>query len=96
MKIGLYLSSWAFFDKVPLNDILKIVVRNLSWNFANSYLRDMSQQVIICFNWAQSLLPKKDVGGQEFRPLMLKKTGNLQSPTYIYMIKVINTLEICS
>ena len=82
MKIGLYLSSWAFFDKVLLNDILKIVVQNLSWNCTNSYLRDMSQQVIICFNWAQSLLPKKDVGGgggggvrvgrggQEFRPLI--------------------------
>ena len=37
-------SSWAFFDKVPLNDILKAVVWNRSSAFARFYLRDMSQQ----------------------------------------------------
>ena len=31
--------------------------------------------------------------GQEFRPLMLEKTNNLQSPSLTY--KVLNTLEIC-
>ena len=38
-------SSWAFFDTVPLNDILKAAVWNQSSTFAKFYLRDMSQQV---------------------------------------------------
>ena len=37
-------SSWAFFDKVPLNDILQAAVWNSSSTFAKFYLRDMSQQ----------------------------------------------------
>ena len=37
-------SSWAFFDKVPLNDILQAAVWNQSSTFARFYLRDMSQQ----------------------------------------------------
>ena len=37
-------SSWAFFDKVPLNDILQAAVWNRSSTFARFYLRDMSQQ----------------------------------------------------
>ena len=35
-------SSWAFFDKVPLNDILQAAVWNSSSTFAKFYLRDMS------------------------------------------------------
>ena len=37
-------SSWAFFDKVPLDEILKAAVWNHSSTFAKFYLRDMSQQ----------------------------------------------------
>ena len=37
-------SSWAFFDKVPLNEILKAAVWNQSSTFAKFYLRDMPQQ----------------------------------------------------
>ena len=37
-------SSWAFFDKVPLNEILKAAVWNQSSTFAKFYLRDMSHQ----------------------------------------------------
>ena len=35
-------SSWAFFDKVLLNEILKAAVWNQSSTFAKFYLRDMS------------------------------------------------------
>ena len=35
-------SSWAFFDKVPLNDILQAAVWNSSSTFAKFYLRDVS------------------------------------------------------
>ena len=34
-------SSWAFFDKIPLNDILKTAVWNQSSTFAKFYLRDI-------------------------------------------------------
>ena len=44
MKLGLS-SSWTFFDKVPLNEILKAAVWNQSSTFAKFYLRDMSQQL---------------------------------------------------
>ena len=37
-------SSWTFFDKVSLNDILQAAVWNRSSTFARFYLRDMSQQ----------------------------------------------------
>ena len=37
-------SSWVFFDKIPLNEILKAAVWNQSSTFAKFYLRDMSQQ----------------------------------------------------
>ena len=36
-------SSWAFFDKVPLNEILKAAVWNQSSAFAKFCLRDMFQ-----------------------------------------------------
>ena len=35
-------SSWAFFDKVPLSEILKAAVWSHSSTFAKFYLRDMS------------------------------------------------------
>ena len=44
MKLGALSFSWAFFDKVPLNEILKAAVWNQSSIFAKFYLRDMSQQ----------------------------------------------------
>ena len=37
-------SSWAFFDKVPLDEILKVAVRNHSSMFAKFYLRDTSSK----------------------------------------------------
>ena len=37
-------SSWAFFDKVPLNEILKAAVWNHSSTLAKFFLRDLSQQ----------------------------------------------------
>ena len=48
-------TSWAFFDKVPLNEILKAAVWNQSATFAKFYLRDMSQQLQNLHN----LWPKK-------------------------------------
>ena len=36
---------WAFFDKIPLNEILKAAVWNQSSTFAKFYLQDMSQQL---------------------------------------------------
>ena len=74
-----------------LNDIIKTVVWNLSSNCAKSYLRDMSQQVINLLHLGPIVVAQKRGGGQEFRPLMLKKTGSLQSN--IHMIRVINTLR---
>ena len=35
-------SSWAFFDKVPLSEILKAAVWNQSSAFAKFYLREVS------------------------------------------------------
>ena len=37
-------SSWAFFDKVRLSEILEAAVWNQSSTFTKFYLRDMSQQ----------------------------------------------------
>ena len=37
-------SSWAFFDKVPLNEILQAAVWSRSSTFGKFYLRDMSHQ----------------------------------------------------
>ena len=37
-------SSWAFFDKVPLKEILKAAVWNQFSAFAKFHLRDISQQ----------------------------------------------------
>ena len=40
-------SSWAFFDKVLLNEILEAAVCSQSSTFAKFYVRDMSQIFIL-------------------------------------------------
>ena len=44
--------SWAFFDKVPLNEILKAAIWNQSSAFAKFYLRGTSQQAAYLHTWA--------------------------------------------
>ena len=56
-------SSWAFFDKVPLNDILKAAVWNQSSTVAKFYLRDMSQQVENLHSFGPVVDAQKVVGG---------------------------------
>ena len=55
-------SSWAFFDKVPLNEILKAAVCNQSSTFAKFYLRDMSQQATNLQNFGLIVVAQKLVG----------------------------------
>ena len=57
-------SSWAFFDKVPLNEILKAAVWNQSSTFAKFYLRDMSQQVQNLHNLGPIVVAQIVVGDQ--------------------------------
>ena len=57
-------SSWAFFDNVPLNEILKAVVWNQSSTFAKFYLRDMSQQLHNLQDLGPIVAAQKVVGGQ--------------------------------
>ena len=57
-------SSWAFFDKVLLNEILKAVVWNQSSTFAKFYLRDMSQQLQNLQDLGPIVVAQKVVGGQ--------------------------------
>ena len=57
-------SSWAFFDKVPLNEILKAAVWNQSSTFAKFYLRDMSQQLHNLQDLGLIVAAQKVVGGQ--------------------------------
>ena len=56
-------SSWAFFDKVPLNDILQAAVWNSSSTFAKFYLRDMSQQAQNLQSLGPIVVSQKVVGG---------------------------------
>ena len=58
-------SSWAFFDKVPLNDILQAAVWNSSSTFAKFYLRDMSQQAQNLQSLGPVIVAQKVVGGQQ-------------------------------
>ena len=58
-------SSWAFFDKVPLNDILQAAVWNSSSTFAKFYLRDMSQQAQNLQSLGPIVVTQKVVGGQQ-------------------------------
>ena len=55
--------SWAFFDKVLLNEILKAVVWNQSSTFAKFYLWDMSQQ-LENLHLGPIVVAQKVVGGQ--------------------------------
>ena len=57
-------SSWAFFDKVPLNEILKAAVWNQSSTFAKFYLKDMSQQLQNLHSFGPIVVAQKVVGGQ--------------------------------
>ena len=58
-------SSWAFFDKVPLSDILQAAVWNRSSTFARFYLRDMSQQAENLQSLGPIVVAQKVVGGQQ-------------------------------
>ena len=58
-------SSWAFFNKVPLNDILQAAVWNSSSTFAKFYLRDMSQQAQNLQSLGPIVVAQKVVGGQQ-------------------------------
>ena len=58
-------SSWAFFDKVPLNDILQAAVWNRSSTFARFYLRDMSQQAENLQCLGPIVVAQKVVGGHQ-------------------------------
>ena len=58
-------SSWAFFDKVPLNEILKAAVWNQSSTFAKFYLRDISRQLQNLHHLGPVVVAQKVVvGGQ--------------------------------
>ena len=65
-------SSWAFFDKVPLNEILKAAVRNQSSMFAKFYLRDMSQQATNIQKLGPIVVAQKVVGASKAVPLTPK------------------------
>ena len=57
-------SSWAFSNKVLLNEILKAAVWNQSSTFAKFYLRDMSQQLQNLQDLGPVVVAQKVVGGQ--------------------------------
>ena len=64
-EVRALLSSWAFFDKVPLNDILQAAVWNRSSTFARFYLRDLSQQAENLQILGPIVVVQKVVGGQQ-------------------------------
>ena len=75
-------SSWAFFDKVRLNEILKAVVWNQSSTFSKFYLRDMSQQLQDLQDLGPIVMAQKVVGeGKSTVPWMPKKIYSLQNTT---------------
>ena len=61
--------SWAFFDKVPHNEILKAAVWNQSSTFAKFYLRDMSQQSTNLHTLGPIVVAQKVVGVRKTEPL---------------------------
>ena len=63
------LSSWAFFDKALLNEILKAAVWNQSSTFAKFYLRDMSQQAANLHTLGPIVVAQKVVGVRKIEPL---------------------------
>ena len=87
-------SSWAFFDKIPLNEILKAAVWNQFSTFAKFYLRDTSQQAANLQTLGPIVVAQKVVGAQENR--VFDAWGRLTaSKAYVTYIKVINILHIC-
>ena len=67
-------SSWVFFDKVPLYEIIKAAVWNQSSTFAKFYLRDMSQQAANLQTLGPIVVAQKVVGGQKkIEPLTPKE-----------------------
>ena len=83
-------SSWAFFGKVPLNDILKAAVWNKSSTFAKFCLRDMFQQVVNLHSLGPIVVAQKVVGGDQ------ESLRNLAaSKIYYTYVKVINSLYMC-
>ena len=62
-------SSWAFFDKVPLNELLKAAVWNQFFTFAKFYLRDMSPQSANLHTLGPVVAAQKVVGVQENRAI---------------------------
>ena len=74
-------SSWAFFDKVPLSEILKAAVWNQSSTFAKFYLRDMSQQLQNLKDLGPIVVAQKVVRAKSTVPWMPKKIYSLQNTT---------------
>ena len=66
-------SSWAFFNKVPLSEILKAAVWNQSSAFAKFCLRDMSQQLQNLHDWGAIVVAQKVVGAKLTVPWMPKE-----------------------
>ena len=66
-------SSWAFFDKVPLNEILKAAVWNQSSTCAKFCQRDMSQQLENLHTLGPIVVAKKVVGVRKTVPLTPKE-----------------------
>ena len=62
-------SSRAFFDKVPLNEILKAAVWNQSSTFAKFNLRDMSQQLQNLHHLGPVVMAQKVEGGSSQQSL---------------------------
>ena len=58
-------SSWAFFDKVPLNEIFQAAEWSRSSTFAKFYLRDMSHHAENLQSLGPIVVAQKVVGGQQ-------------------------------
>ena len=79
-------SSWAFFDKVPLNEILKAAVWNHSCTFTKFCLRDMSHQAENLQSLGPLVVTQRVVGWGPARQSLgcLHIVDSLQSLQYIY------------
>ena len=62
-KVRALSSSWAFFDNVPLSEILKTAVWNQYSTFAKFYLRNMSQQAAYLHTLGPIVVTQKRVVG---------------------------------
>ena len=65
------MSSWAFFDKVPLSEILKAAVWNQSSAFPKFYLRDMSQQADNLHTLGPIVVVQKVVGARKITAFVI-------------------------